>query len=106
MEHHPHTQYFLQTHFGIDSVPTWWRRRKDFVEDLAGLWNKRQECFYQGTDKDAYRALQHAISKRYKVSYVVITHLLGVAATDPSSPYGVMRDYLLQGEPRLIRTKQ
>ena len=103
---HPHTQYFLQTHFGLSSVPLWYKHRQRLIAALTALWNERQATYYEGRPIASCRALQKRISQSFKISYSIINHLLGVCATDPSNPYGALYDYLEQGMPKLHRSQR
>jgi hypothetical protein len=101
-----HTSYFFATHFGLSQVPRWWNKRTALCSDLAALWDKRQAIYYLNEPEAPYRALQRSISFKYGISFPAINHLLGVAATDGSNPYGVIRDYLDQGQQRLKQTSR
>jgi hypothetical protein len=104
-EHHPHTLYWFQTNLGLSSVPRWYSTRQRLIGELADLWNARQALYYEALPESSYRALQRSLSHRYGISYGVINHFLGVAATDSADPFGVIRDYLSDAEPKLRRTR-
>ena len=103
---HPTTQQFLHLHFGLTDEPRWWKKRKELIPELAYLWDIRQSTYYEGRDRKEFLKQQLKISKRFRIPYRIINHLLGVAATDGSDTYGVIRDYLSQGDPRLTRTQR
>jgi hypothetical protein len=103
MTNHPHTNYFFQTHFGSD-IPTWWRRRKEVVEELSFLYELRQAIYYSNLDRSVFKKRIRYISRKFVMKYETIHFLLGVMTTDPSEPYGVIRDFLNQGLPKLKRT--
>ena len=105
MDTHPHTKQWLHCHFGLDTVPTWWKRREELIPELADLWNIRQAIFYENGDAAEFQDKQRAISRKFILKYSIIHHLIGVMATDPSDPFGCLRDYLRMGTPRLIRTQ-
>ena len=105
MEHHEHTHYWFSVHLGMEKVPTWYKRKKEWIHEIATLFSLRQTCHYTGLDNSAYYCFRYEISKRFRASYSAIDHCIGVCATDPSNPMGVLWDYFAQAEPRLTRTK-
>ena len=103
-DHHPHTQHWLKTVFGLDSVPLWWKHRKRFTGDAADPFDDIQASHYGDDPEARYRALQRGLSRRYCMTYQRVSFFLGVMSVDPSDPYGVLRDFLNQGLPKLQRT--
>ena len=104
MEHHEHTHYWFSVHLGMDKVPTWYKRKKEWIHEIATLFSLRQSCHYDGLDDSAYYCFRYEISKRFRASYSAIDHCIGVCATihpTHGSPLGL----LLPAEPRLTRTK-
>jgi hypothetical protein len=103
---HPHTQYWFATIFGIDAIPCWWYRRKELVEDLAFLYNLQQETYYRKLDRQQFRQQLFYVSRKFKLKYQYIYHMLGVMSTDPADAWGCLRDYLNRGDPKLRRTRK
>jgi hypothetical protein len=95
---------FFQLNFLSNKVPTWYHRRKDFITDIAELHTIQQGVFYQHFPESLYWKTRYNIYRKYKASYRHIDICLGVCACDLSQPYGILRDFLLQAEPKLTRT--
>ena len=105
-EHHPETYLFFATRFGYSKVPTWFKRKKGLINDIAHLFTIRQGIVYDGWKPELFKATRYRISRDYKISYSAIDTLLGVCLLDLSEPYGCLYDLFKQAEPSLTRTRR
>ncbi len=104
-EPHPLTLYFFRTYFLLSSVPSWYRRRKEVINDISHLHSIKQGVSYDHYPVSQYKQFRYRISRKFKIAYTHIDLLLGVCCLDLSEPYGVLRDFFLMSEPQIKRSR-
>ena len=98
-----HENYYLATFLGLSKTPVWWNKKSKVAGAVAELWNLRQAEYYENKSTEIFNARCLNIAKSLKIKKSMIMFLLGIASTEPQTPYNAVRVYLFRADATLSK---
>ena len=98
-----HEEYYLSTFLGLSKKPVWWNKKSKVAGAVAELWTLRQAEYYENKSKEIFNARCSTIAKSLKIKKSMLMFLLGIASTEPHTPYNAVRIYLFRADATLSK---
>lgn len=98
-----HEHYYLSTFLGLDRPPVWWNKKSQVAGAVAELWNHRQAEYFENQSPEIFKSRCRTIAKSLKIKKSMLMFLLGIASTEPHTPYNAVRVYLFRADNTLSK---